>query len=233
MSQNKAPKKPLCYPVSHPKDMPREKIHEKGAQNLTDAELLAVLLRTGVKGRNVLKFSADILKKFPLRKLMQLSYSDLIEISGLGQSKAALLVSCFELARRAFGEGMGVLPVIKRPKDAVFLAGDIIKSKKENLVGFYLNGRNQVIHRETLSIGSLDASIVHPREVFQPAVQHHASSVLLVHNHPSGDSRPSNADKDITKRLAKSADILGIRLMDHVVVAQENYTSLKETGIIQ
>lgn len=213
-------------------DLPREKIGRLGCAGLLDEELLALLLRTGYRGRNVFKMAQAILSEFPVARLSQLTVAELRRIKGLGSSKAGILAACFELGRRVTGQGIGVLPAIARPQDAVSHCGDILDRKKETLLGFYLNGRNQILLREVLSIGSLDASIVHPREVFQPAVAHHAAAVILVHNHPSGDCEPSAADIEVTRRLGQASAIMGIKLLDHIIVSRENFVSLKERGVL-
>lgn len=213
-------------------DLPREKIGRLGSAGLSNEELLALLLRTGYRGRSVFKMAQAILSEYPVAALSQLTVAELRRIKGLGSSKAGIISACFELGRRVTGQGIGVLPVISRPQDAVSHCSDILDKKKETLLGFYLNGRNQVLLREVLSIGSLDASIVHPREVFEPAVAHHAAAVILVHNHPSGDCEPSAADIEVTRRLGQASAIVGITLLDHIIVSRENFVSLKERGVI-
>lgn len=220
----------LRYKLSHPKDMPREKIQEQGVESLSDRELLAVILRTGTQGRTVFQLASSILRQHSLSQLLNLSYSELVATRGIGRSKASTLLSCFEFAKRALSLGTGLLPTIKKPEDAVALAFEIATHKKENLLGLYLNGRNQVVFRDILSVGTLDASIVHPREVFRPGLQHHATGVLLVHNHPSGDNRPSRSDIEVTQRLVRASEILGIRLVDHIIVSGEGFSSLKSLG---
>ncbi len=213
-------------------DLPREKIGRLGAAGLANDELIALLLRTGYRGRNVFKMARELLADFALPKLSELSVAELRKIKGLGASKAGILAACFELGRRVTGEGLGVLPVLSRPQDAVAQCGDILERKKETLLGFYLNGRNQMILREVLSVGSLDASIVHPREVFQPAVAQHAAAVILAHNHPSGDCEPSAADIEVTRRLQQASQIMGIKLLDHIIVSKDRFVSLKERGVL-
>jgi DNA repair protein RadC len=232
-----APKKKLLlkekaarYRLTHPGDLPREKIERLGPAGLSDGELLALILRTGYKGTSVFALSDSLIKRFPVSKLIGLSYNELSALKGIGSSKAAILCACFELAKRAITTG--VQAVILKPEDAVVLSGDIINRQKEVLLGFYLNGRNHVVHRETISIGNLNTSIIHPREVFQPAIRHNAASFLLVHNHPSGESAPSQEDIAVTRRISEASVLLGIPLTDHIIVAKNNFTSMKEKQLL-
>ena len=136
-----------------------------------------------------------------------------------------------EIARRALHKGLGILPVISTPTETIPMLADIKDEQKEFFVCLYLNARNQVIHKEVISIGSLSASIVHPREVFTVAVQHHAASIILAHNHPSGDVSPSKDDIDLTHRLREAGNIMGIEVPDHIIIATGDFVSLKEIGI--
>ena len=137
-----------------------------------------------------------------------------------------------EMARRALHKGLGILPVISTPTETIPMLADIKDERKEFFVCLYLNARNQVIHKEVISIGSLSASIVHPREVFTVAVAHHAASIILAHNHPSGDVSPSKDDIDLTHRLREAGLIMGIEILDHIIIASGDFVSLKETGIV-
>ena len=158
-------------------DMPREKLERLGAEALQSEELLAVLLRTGYGGQNVLRVARSILKRHPIEHLVELSLEALTEIKGVGGVKAAGLVASFELARRALDRGIGILPMISKPTDVLPMLSDIKDRRKEYFVAVFLNARNQVICREDVSVGSLNASLVHPREVFFPAVGSSAASV--------------------------------------------------------
>ena len=161
---------------------------------------------------------------------MTMPLHTLAALKGIGRAKACVFVAAFELTRRGLSKGIGVLPVISRPLDVVPALADIVGQRKEFFVCLFLNARNQVIHKEVVSIGSLCASIVHPREVFRAAVQHSAASVILAHNHPSGDASPSKADIDLTQRLVDAGRIMGIDVLDHIVVAESDFVSFKERG---
>lgn len=212
-------------------DMPREKLERLGVEALRDEELLAVLLRTGYEGRNVLDVSQGILKKYPVEVLIGLDFADLTQIKGVGRAKAAGLVAGFELAKRGLNQGMGIAPAITRPVDAVGLLADIKDHRKEHFVALFLNARNQVICREDVSVGSLNASLVHPREVFAPAVGSSAASVILAHNHPSGDVTPSREDIELTRRMVQAGEIMGIEVLDHLIVASGRFLSMKEANL--
>lgn len=209
-------------------ERPREKLLLRGVDGLRDYELLAILLRTGREGKNVIEIAKDILGKVSMKKLLQLNYQELIKIKGIDSGKASTLLSAFELTKRALEVNHSSLPVINEPQDAVAQLADIRLNKKEHFVVLYLNARNQVIQKETISIGTLNASLVHPREVFEPAVRCCAAQIILSHNHPSGDPDPSDADLEITKRMKEVGKLMGIEVMDHVIVTKDNYYSFAE-----
>ncbi len=213
-------------------EMPREKLIEKGVENLRDSELMAILLRTGTKGKDVIKMSEEILREFPKKKLLSLDYGELSKIKGVGPGKACLLLAAFELTKRALEVEDNNLPIITSAKDVMAQLQELRTAKREHFVVLYLNARNQLVHKELISIGTLNASLVHPREVFKPAIDCLTTAVIAAHNHPSGDPEPSEDDLEITKRLREAGKILGIELLDHVIVTKNGFVSLKERGII-
>ena len=222
----------ICWPMKI-KDLPlhlrpREKLITKKAENLKDAELLAILLRTGKAGKNAIEIASSLLQKYELKKLLTLTYEQLISIDGIDSSKACSLLASFELTKRALGKQDNMLPAINSPQDVAFLLQEFTNLKKEYFICLYLNARNQVISKETISIGTIDSSQVHPREVFEPALRNLSVSIILAHNHPSQDPSPSEADINITKKIASSGNILGIEVLDHIIVVKNNYYSLKE-----
>lgn len=208
-------------------EMPREKLIEKGAENLRDCELMAILLRTGTEGKDVMKISQEILNKFPKKKLLALDYQELAKIKGIGPGKACLLLAAFELTKRALEVEDNNLPTINSAKDAAAQLVELRNAKKEHFVVLYLNARNQLVHKETISIGTLNANLVHPREVFKPAIEHLAASIIVAHNHPSGDPEPSAADLDLTERLIDAGKLLGIELADHIIITAGKYFCIK------
>ena len=211
-------------------DRPREKMEKYGPEKLSDAELLAILLRTGTKDLNVIKLSQKILQKFKEEGVSEATIEELKKVHGLGVAKACEIVACFELGRRKLnGKKTSIL---LSPKDVWERMEDIRGSKREHFVVFYLDSRNQEIKRNIISIGILNESLVHPREVFENAIKHNAASIIIAHNHPSGDVDPSQDDIEITKKLTNAGKILGIKIIDHVIVTKDKWRSFEEKGLI-
>lgn len=202
-------------------ERPREKLAKYGAGKLTDAELLAILLRTGTKELNVLKLAQKILKKFEGKQIVDLTIADLKTIHGIGTVKASEIIACFELGKRMLKDKKSVL--VLTPKDVWEQMADIRASKKEHFVVFYLDTRHQEIKREVVSVGTLNESLAHPREVFEGAIKHNAAAIIVAHNHPSGSIEPSQDDIEITKRLIHAGRLLDIRVLNHVIVTSEKY----------
>jgi len=209
---------------------PREKMMERGAESLKDYELLAILLVSGYQGQNALKVSKRLLSEYPLEKFVKLPLDKLKKLKGIGPAKACLIKAAYELNRRAIENDL--LPSIISPKDVIREVADIRDYKKENFIALYLNAKNQVIHKETISIGSLNANVVHPREVFKPAIEKSAASIILAHNHPSGDPTPSGDDIELTKQIIEAGKIMDIDVLDHIILGDKGYISLKEKGLI-
>ncbi|MFZ5982695.1 MAG: RadC family protein [Patescibacteria group bacterium] len=209
-------------------DRPREKLEKYGPEKLSDAELMAVLLQNGTKEKDVLEISRKVLRKFCGGKILEASFKDLEKTYGLGKAKAAEIIACFELGKRFLKDKQ--TEMILSPKDVFENLRDIRDNKREHFVVFFLDARNQEIQKEIISIGTLNASLVHPREVFEPAVRHSAAQILLSHNHPSGDTEPSDDDVEITKRLQEAGKIMGIEVVDHVIVTSNSFLSLKCEG---
>lgn len=212
-------------------DRPREKLEKYGSNKLSNSELLAVILGSGQKDVNVIDLSSSILRKFSGNGLTDATVQELKSISGLGSAKACEIVACFELGRRLLKEGGENLVV--SPKDVWDLLRDIRDNRKEHFVVFYLDPKTREISREVVSVGSLNNSLIHPREVFEPAVKHLAAYVIIAHNHPSGDLTPSEEDLEITKDLAMAGKILGINLIDHVIVSKDGFLSFREKGLME
>ena len=213
-------------------ERPREKLIAKGVENLKDSELLAILLRTGTIGKNVIEIASQILSKYSKKRLLQMTYNDLSKISGIDSAKATTLLAAFELSKRALEVNDTNLPVISDAKDAVAQLSDMRDLKKEHLVALYLNAKNQLVHKETISMGTLNANLVHPREVFEPALKYTAAQIIATHNHPSGDPKPSEDDLEVTKRLTEAGKMMGIEVMDHVIISKNSYFSFKEEKIL-
>ena len=213
-------------------DRPREKLMAKGAENLKDSELLAILLRTGKAGKNVIEIASQILSKYSKKRLLQMTYQDLVKIGGIDSAKATTLLAAFELTKRASEVNDTNLPTISNAKDAAAQLTDIRDLKKEHFVVLYLNAKNQLVHKEIISMGTLNANLVHPREVFEPALKHSTAQIIAAHNHPSGDPKPSEDDIEITKRLTEAGKMMGVEVMDHVIVSKNGHFSFKEEGYL-
>ncbi len=209
-------------------DLPREKLAKYGVDKLKDHELLAILLGSGIKGLNVLELSKKILKLINKVGISEITLKDLLEVKGLGKAKASQIISVIELTNR-FNEDK---PEILTPKKVWELCADIRESKKEHLVVFYIDTQNKLIERQIVSIGTLNTSLVHPREVFEPAVKLSAASVIVAHNHPSGKNEPSNEDREVTRRLKEAGNLMGIELVDHVIVTKSGFMSFQQKKLL-
>ncbi|HEC63037.1 MAG TPA: JAB domain-containing protein [Candidatus Acetothermia bacterium] len=207
---------------------PREKLLERGPQALSDAELLAILLRTGVEGKSALDLAKTILEKAG-PELPRWSVEDLRKLTGIGKAKACQIVAAFELARRYL---LGERPRIREPQDVLPYVQPYVRRKQEYFVCITLNGAGEVIQTRVVTVGLLDSSQVHPREVFADAIADRAAAVILAHNHPSGSLEPSPEDIAITRRLVQAGEILGIPVLDHIIVGPAGYLSLKERHLL-
>ena len=213
-------------------ERPRERLLELGPGVLSDADLVAVLFGTGTGGEGILELAARVIRSVNLRRLNQVAVEEILAIRGMGPARAAQLLAAAELGRRLWPDGEQA-PLVRGPEIVYELTRDIRSANREHFMGFYLNSRNQVLRREIISIGSLNASIVHPREVFVPAIAVSAAGIILAHNHPSGDPTPSEEDLAITRRIQEAGRLLGIELLDHVVVSRDSYTSFKERRLLR
>mgnify|MGYP000844166391 FL=1 len=212
-------------------ERPREKLMKYGPDKLSDEELLAIILRSGTKDENVIDLATNILKKFPKDKLPYTTFDELKDYHGIGPAKACEIIACFELGKRFLKDKQ--TRIFLSPKQVWESLKDIRESKKEHFVIFYLDTKNQEITQEIISIGTLNASLVHPREVFEPAVKNLAAQIILAHNHPSGDYQPSEDDIKITQKLVEAGNILGIEVIDHIIVTKKDFFSFRDKGLIQ
>jgi DNA repair protein RadC len=201
-----------------------EKLERSGVESLRDGELL--MLSLGLEEEKVQR----LLAQHPLHELYSLPLPALQKL--VGKTRAGRLASSLELAKRVLQQGLGILPAISCPAETIPFLASIKDACKEHFLCLYLNARNQVIHQEVISIGSLSASIVHPREVFRLAVQHAAASLILAHNHPSADVSPSKDDIELTRRLVKAGQLMGIEVLDHIIIGRADFLSLKEKGLL-
>ncbi len=216
-------------------ERPREKLVSYGPAVLSNAELLAILLRTGTRGESVLRMAERVLsycKDRGLASMVHMSVEELAKIHGLGPGKAATVLAAVELGRRlAIAEAR--VEIIHGPEDvARFAMPHFRHETKEHFAVLLLNTKNHILAMPVISQGSLTASVVHPREVFEAAVRHSAASMILLHNHPSGDPSPSREDIAVTERLVKAGQIMDIPVLDHVIIGNDSFASLKEKGLM-
>lgn len=216
-------------------DRPREKLILRGAQNLSDAELLAILLRTGSKEESVIVVAQKLLKQFGnLAVLAGKTVEELIEIKGIGKDKAAALVAAFELVRRIeFESKWYSSKKITSPKEVAELYIPLLRDElQEKFYIICLSSSNRIIKHELLFVGTLNASLVHPREIFKKALANNSANIILMHNHPSGNSEPSNEDISITRKISEAGKILEIQIFDHIIIAGNSYTSFVEKRLL-
>lgn len=218
-------------------ERPREKLLSLGAKQLSNIELLAILLHSGTRQKSVIQVAQELLSAYKengLASIVNVAPTELIRIDGIGPAKTATLLAAMELGLRLAKQPSAEKFAIRRPEDAAMYAMPRLRyEQREHFALLLLDTKNQVMAFPDVSIGSLNASIVHPREVFRCAISYAASSIILVHNHPSGDPSPSREDLNVTKRLLKAGEILDIEILDHIIIGDNKYTSLKEQGMLQ
>ncbi|UCC90426.1 MAG: DNA repair protein RadC [Dehalococcoidia bacterium] len=215
-------------------ERPRERLQKFGIEALSAQEILALILGRGVAGESVMVTAQRLLSQFgSLKGIASASVEELSQVKGIGIAKASQIKAAFELANRVEGfSEAGSKPLVKSPDDVVGLVRGRLKGKKkEHFLALLLDTRNQLIKVAEVSVGSLDGSIVHPREVFKEAISATAASVVFAHNHPSGDPTASEDDIGLTKRLAEAGEIVGIDVLDHIIIGDKNFLSLKREGL--
>lgn len=208
-------------------DKPREKLIKYGPSILSVEELIAIVLNVGTKKEEVLSMSSRILKEYGENSVVhQTNPKTLTKELKIPLVKACQIIACFELGRRFFKKTPGRRITIRTAKQAYNYLKDIHNLPKEQLRGLYLNSRYRLVHDEVISIGTLTANIIHPREVFRPALEYSAVAVILAHNHPSGSAKPTKADIEITKQLSEAGKILGVDLLDHLIITKNRFVSI-------
>jgi DNA repair protein RadC len=214
--------------------LPRERLFQYGPEALSNKEILAILLRTGLKGENVLDFAERLLTVAGgLSGLARLTVHELTMLHGLGSAKAAELKAALELGRRSVSSDPLARPVVNSPQDIAHLVMEEMRYlDREHFRVVSLSTKNHVLGISSISVGSLNSSLVHPRECFKEAIRRNSNAIILLHNHPSGDPTPSKEDIDVTRRLSDGGQILGIEVLDHVIIGDNRYISLKERGIL-
>jgi DNA repair protein RadC len=215
-------------------ERPRERLQKFGAEALSAQEVLALIMGRGISGESVMVTAQRLLRQFgSLKGIAGASVEELSQVKGIGLAKASQIKAAFELANRLESYGSdGEKTLVGTPEEVVrTVQGRLKRKKKEYFLVLSLDTKNQLIKVSEVSIGSLDTSVVHPREVFKEAISASAASVILVHNHPSGDPQPSDDDVKLTKRLAETGEIVGIAVLDHIVVGENRFVSLKREGL--
>jgi len=218
-------------------ERPREKLFKRGAAALSDAELLALVLRTGdaAAGKSAIDLGRELLERFEgnLRELAQAELNELQQIKGLGLAKAASIKAAFTLGSRFQARRLETLERFTSPAQVFeFFHHELRDNRKELFLVLLLDGKNRITRKVQVSEGSLNQSIVHPREVFASAVRESAAAVIFIHNHPSGDPAPSREDREITRRLKEAGEILGIKVLDHIIIGDGSYFSFVESGLL-
>jgi len=215
-----------------PENRPRERFLLNGASSLSPAELLALILRSGTKNLNIIDTCNELIAMYSLEQLADLPLSELQKIKGIGQAKAMQIAAIFELNKRIHFRRNELKKIQSAANVFEYMTGRIPDETKEHLFVLHLNTKNRVIRHENVSVGTLNASLIHPREVFKSAIRESAHSIILVHNHPSGDVEPSNADRQVTGILKQAGSILQIELLDHVIVGKEKWFSFREHSLL-
>ena len=213
---------------------PRERMMEYGPKVLADHELLAIILRTGTREKNVVALALEILKTIDdLYSLRHITLQELMKIPGIGKVKGTEILAAIEFGKRVsqstqVKEGT----VLSSGWMGKFLLRELSNLTQENVMALYLNTKNEIIKKEIIFKGSLSSSVAHPREIFKGAVQYSAARIILAHNHPSGDTEPSEADLLFTKRMVEAGEMMGIEVLDHFIIGADEYLSLQEYGMM-
>lgn len=214
-------------------EKPRERLKKYGEEALSTNELIAILIETGNKEESVLQLAQKIIAHFGgLDKLAEASLEEIQKVKGVGFAKACKIKAAFELGKRALNKKLN-LKKISHPKDVFYLLkNELGTKKKEYFKSICLNTRNQIIAIENISVGTINSTLAHPREIFYSAIKNLANSIIIVHNHPSGDPSPSSQDIEITKKLKQAGELLGIELIDHIIITKDEYFSFNQKGLL-
>lgn len=215
-------------------ERPRERLYKRGAEALSNSELLAIILGSGTRGKSVIQMSQELLAKFGgLDQLADATVEELCEVKGLGRAKAIQLRALVALAGRLSQKTQGARVKIDHPQSAYHIVREELEHQKAEVFAIImLDVKAFLINKQVISIGTLSNSLVHPREVFYPAIRHKAATILLAHNHPSGDPTPSSEDISLTEKLVESGRMIGIPVRDHLIIGRDCYISLRQQGLL-
>lgn len=215
-----------------PENRPRERFLHNGPSSLSPAELLAIILRSGTRNCNIIDTCNNLISEYSLDRLSDISLSELQKIRGIGETKAMQIIAVFELNKRV-QHGRNLNRKVQSARDVYeYMQGRIPDETKEHLFLLYLNTKNRIMRHEIVSVGTLNASLIHPREIFKAAIRESANAIILVHNHPSGDVEPSSADKQVTTMLKQASTLVQIDLLDHVIIGSDNWFSFREHSLL-
>lgn len=225
------------YPINKwaKDDQPREKLLRKSPLSLSDAELLAILINNGIKGKSAVDLGREIMKLFNynLNALFKMNAKELLELPGIGKAKAVTIMAALELGRRRHAIEIKESPVLNTSRSAAVYLRTLLRDSPVEIFGIlYLNTGNRIIHFDTISQGGVSSTVVEPRQIMKKALQEDAAHLILCHNHPSGNTQPSAADKLLTKRIQNAANLLEISIVDHIIVSEEGYFSFADEGIL-
>ncbi len=215
-------------------ERPRERLLRCGSESVSTSELIAILLGSGLKGKSVTALASELVSSFGcLKKLSEATVEELCQIKGIGPAKAIQLKACFTLATSLSQQKNGTKYKVDHPVHAYHLVRDALEREKRELFAILMiDVRGYAIHNEIISIGTLSNALVHPREVFYPAIRHKAMSIVLAHNHPSGDPTPSPQDYEVTVKLVEVGRLIGIQVNDHIIVGENSYVSMRQEGLL-
>lgn len=209
---------------------PRERMQREGVSVLSSSELLAVILQKGTKKENVIDMSNRLISKFGIEKLSKCTLSELKSISGIGDAKASQILALFEFNKRHNLSKTAGISIKSAKQVYEYSFPKLADEDKEHFMILHLDSKNKVIKDEIVSVGTLNSSLIHPREIFKSAIKDSANSVIVVHNHPSGDPEPSSEDKVVTKKLYDAGELLGIKVLDHVIVGKNGFYSFNDNN---
>ena len=215
-------------------ERPRERMREQGISALSDAELVAILLRNGIRGKDVVTLSRELIAQFGgLRGLLSVGWKELHQIKGLGPAKISAFLAASEISKRQLKEEIIGKNVIRDPQSVIEYLYSVLRDKKKEIFKiFYLNKANRIIGEEDLFQGTVDEAVIHPREVVKSALDRHATGLLFVHNHPSGRIQPSREDCEITKKLQSACSTVSVKILDHIIVGDNQYFSFSEHNLL-
>lgn len=215
-----------------PENRPQERFLRSGPSSLSPAELMALILRSGTRGQNILDTCNQLISTYTLERLADLSLSELQKVPGIGETKAMQIIAVFELNKRLHYQ-RNLNRKVQSARDVFeYMKGRIPDEGKEHLCILFLNTKNQILRHEFVSVGTLTASLIHPREIFKAAIRESTHAIILVHNHPSGDVQPSSADKQVTSIIKQAGELLQIELLDHVILGGDDWFSFRDHSLL-